>query len=421
MADITDLNINYVINFLEENGIISPKTTKQIYDKAFKLMMKKTTTYNEVDISIIEWMLAYNAIQNNAITETYHIDDIISMTASEQNELAKSLGMKGNNINNIINILRYMHKLYKISLTGNYDIDKLLLQTIDSKELNNLVINNYMIKILDDQNFWKERLQKRLGLKSNIKNIDYKLITKFLDNGKSFEENYQEALKKYQDQVVDILLENEVVLEVKPFGLLDDLHFNMSDLQEIKNLPYDEFIKNILDKTNEILEGEEQVDISYFNEKVYDGDGIIVEMPISYDYVNENEHLITHVFKNKNGFTNGQILYELAQKIPSEEEIKANNIRMVEQNHNYIIDEIKDALERTKRFGRTDDLNYIRKYYNFLTVGELLKDPVKFLKYNEEHPNDFITNYNSTYIWGDHGWWEGLSYHDGKYHVNLGS
>ncbi len=434
MTDIQDLSLGHVKKFLSKNGIFVPKNKDEIYDKAFKLMNEKFTLYDDVDISIIQWMLAYNALKRNAINKIYHINDINNLSEIELSKLAKNLGLKRNNIDNIIKVLRFMHKfdskLEQETVTGIYDLDKLLLQTIDNEELNNLTINNYTKKILNDQNFWKERLRKRLGLTTS-KNFDYKFIMKFLDNGKSFEENYQYALRNKENDVIDILLENNVVLLDKPSHLLEDIVINIGELGEIKHYSYNDFIKYILDRTNEVLidSGNDIIDISYFDEKVYTGDAIIIEIPNPlYDPFDEkSEELIIFIFRNKNGFTNGEILYELAQKIPNDEEIKANNIEFVRKHPDDILNDIKSLfpyLENRKRQrypGAEEDLNYLKKYYNIIIISELLKNPIKFLKYNEEHPNLYIREYNSTDIWGNHIYWEGLGYYKDKYHLSLGS
>ena len=435
MADIQDLNIDHVKKFLSQNGIFIPKDKDKIYDKAFKFMNDKYTLYDDVDISIIEWMLAYNALKRKAINPryVYRINDINNMSESELNKLAKSLGMKKTNISTIVNIIRFMHKfdtkVEEETITGIYDLDKILLQTIDNEELNNLTVNDYTKKILNDPNFWKERLRRRLGLTTNEK-VDYKFITKFLDNGKSFEENYQYALKNKVNDVIDILLENNVVMVNKPTPLLKDIHITIDQLGQIKHYSYEDFIDYILVLSNEVLieSDEDPIDVSYFDEKVYTGDAIIIEIQNGfYDSFDEkSKEFKTLIFRNKKGFTNGEILYELAQKIPNDEEIKANNIEFVRKHPDDILYDITSLFSyiegRKKRGVSSDeeDLNYLKKYYNVIILSELLKDPIKFLKYNEEHPNRYVNDYNSTYIWGNRVFWDGLYYHDDKYHVNLG-
>jgi hypothetical protein len=433
MADIQDLSLGHVKKFLSINGLFLPKDKNMIYDKVFKLMNEKHTLYDDVDISIIQWMLAYNALKRKTINKIYRVNDINNMSELELYNLAKSLGMQGNNIINIVHILRFMHmyntKLEQETITGIYDLDKILLQTIDSEELNNLALNDYTRKILNDQNFWKERLQKRLGLTTN-KNIDYKFITKFLDNGKSFEENYQSALKKKFFDIVDILVENNVVMVDKPLTLLENISITIDDLGEIKYYSYDDFIRYIFDKTNDILieSDEDPIDISYFDEKIYTGDAIIIEIvnPFYDPFDEKPEEFKTFVFRSKNGFTNGEILYELAQKIPNDDEIKENNIDFVRKHPNNILNDIKKLFpyleDRKKRGdnGADEEFNYLKKDYNIIILSELLKDPIKFLKYNKEHPNSYVTDYISTDVWGGHIFWEGLSYYDGKYLVNLG-
>lgn len=433
MSDIQDLDLVYIKNFLLINNIVIPKDKKKIYEKAFELMSKKSTLYNGTDVSIDEWILAYNAVKRNIDIKLYHINDINNMSESELSNLAKKLELKKVNITNIINILRFMNKfdtkIEQQTITGIYDLDKILLQTIDNEELNNLTVNDYTKKILNDQNFWKERLQKRLGLKTN-KKLDFKFITKFLDNGKSFEENYQSAISNNFFDIVNILIENNVVMLNKPNHLSENIHITIDELGEIKNYSYEDFIKYIFNKTNEILidSEEDPIDISYFDEEVYTGDAIIIEIPNAlYDPFDEkSQEMVTYIFRNKNGFTNGEILYELAQKIPNEDEIKQNNIEFVRKHPDDILTDIKSLFpyveqQQNRGYNVSEDLKYLKKYYNIIIISELLKDPVKFLKYNEKHPNNYVREYNSTEIWGNHVYWEGLTYYDNQYHLNLGS
>jgi hypothetical protein len=426
MAEIKDLNINHVRQFLSENRIIVPKNVNQIYDEVFNLMMRKSKSFDDVDISIIEWILAYNALKRNIINKIYNLSDITSLSDSELKKLSKKLGMQNHNIINIINILRFMHKfnnkIYGETLTGNYDTDKIILQILDNESLNNLYLNNYTKEILNDQNFWRERLQRRLGLKSN-KNLDFNFIGKILDNGKSFEENYQYALKNKLNDVIDLLLENNAVLVNKPKNLLDKVRFIFDDLGKIKNYPYDKFIQYILDKTDEDGdEDEEPIDLSYFGEKVYEGDAIIIEIPnFSYNSDSDidelSEETKTVVLRNKNGFTNGEILYQLAQKIPNNKEIKDYNIMIVKKYSNEILNEINEVITTAEERGDDRALNYLMKYYNPTMIKELLKDPVKFLEYNEDHRSSYIISYNMG--WGDPIYWLGLFYStDGKYEIN---
>jgi len=436
MADIHDLDLDHLKKFLVQNGIFVPKERERIYEKAFDLMNQKITLYDDADISIVQWLLAYNALKNNVVNRRYTESEINNLSKGELDKLAKKLGMKGNNVQNIIAILRFMHKFYtkehQETITGIYDLDKILLQTIDPEELSNLPVNDYIRKILDNQNFWKERLRVRLGLTTNT-DVDYKHITKLLDNGKSFEENYQFALKNESYDIIYILLENDVVMSDKPSPLLQDIHIEISVLGEIKNYSYNDFIKYLVDHTNEIIEDMEDdfLDISYFDEKVYTGDAIIIELPnVFFDTYEDDrdKEMITYVFKNKNGFTNGEILYELAQKIPNEDEIKLHNIEMVRKHADQILENLKEQfryLENRLKINRNNDFvkdyDHMKKYYNILIISQLLKDPVKFLEYNEKHPNLFAGNYSSTDVWGNHIYWGGLIYYNGKYDVNLES
>jgi len=436
MADIHDLNLDHLKYFLVQNGIFVPKNIDQIYEKAFDLMNDKITLYSDINISIIQWVLAYNALKSNVINRRYTEGEIKNLSEMELNKLAKKLGMKGNNIVDIIAILGFMHKLYtkehQETITGIYDVDKILLQAINPEELSNLTVNDYTKIILNDQNFWKERLKVRLGLTTNRK-VDYKHITKLLDNGKSFEENYQYALKHKLNDIIDILIENNVVMLDKPFVLLEDIPIEVNLLGDIKHFSYDDFIKFLVDYNNEFRNDleEDPLDAAYFDEKVYTGHDIIIELPnVFFDTYEDDrdKEMITYVFKNKNGFTNGELLYQLAQKIPNAEEIKLHNIEMIKKHSDQILENIKDQfrylekrIQYDRNFDFVKDYDHLKKYYNVLIISQLLKDPVKFLEYNEKHPNLFVENYSSIDVWGNHAYWVGLSYHRGKYHVNLGS
>ena len=111
MADIHDLDIEHVKLLLSKNNIKIPRTNEEIYDIAFELMNNKSTLYDDMPVSIIEWMMAYNLLNKNLIIDFYSIEDIKELTLIDRKKLAKSLGMKGDNIDNIVNILRYIHKL----------------------------------------------------------------------------------------------------------------------------------------------------------------------------------------------------------------------------------------------------------------------------------------------------------------------
>lgn len=117
MTDVHDIYIQDVKILLTKNNIKIPESQNEIYDIAFDLMNNKNTSYDDVPLSIIEWMMAHNTLKKNSISEFYDIKDIELLSIIERTKLAKSLGMSGNNINNIINILRYMHKLKEPIMT----------------------------------------------------------------------------------------------------------------------------------------------------------------------------------------------------------------------------------------------------------------------------------------------------------------
>ena len=149
MANIQDVDIGAIKILLSTNNIEIPEKRYEIYDKALNLMNKRSTSYENVPISIIEWMLAYNALKRNLINKSYHIRDLRKLSKIDQNTLAKSLGMEGNNIENIINILRYMHKLEgELKFEENLDLYKPLLLNSQLNTVINLLKSKPSLKPL---------------------------------------------------------------------------------------------------------------------------------------------------------------------------------------------------------------------------------------------------------------------------------
>ena len=73
MAEINDLEISDIRKFLQENGIygFGSINNPDMYSLAFDLMKKSDTSYNDVPISIKEWVLAYNALHKKINIPSY--------------------------------------------------------------------------------------------------------------------------------------------------------------------------------------------------------------------------------------------------------------------------------------------------------------------------------------------------------------
>ena len=99
----------------------------------------------------------------------------------------------------------------------------------------------------------------------------------------------------------------------------------MYDLGENKGKPYDQFIEKLLRQHNEIAEREESLHLAKFNKIVYRGTDINIIIPSLDDEEGEK-----HSFHNENGFTTGQLLYEIAKFIPDDD-----NIENIFGNHVY--------------------------------------------------------------------------------------
>lgn len=294
-------------------------------------------------------------------------------------------------------------KKEKKFLTGHSDVDLVLLQTIDN--LNNVEINDYTRKILDDQEFWKRRLYQRLGLVTENP-IDYKFVTKFLDNGKTFEENYQRAIVFNKQEVVNILLENNVILENKPDFLLEDLSIPVDDLGRYKHLPYDQFINEI----NGNFKNDE-----YFSEKIYESDTIIIEIPDywSFSGYDDVENVKKYVFTREDGFSNGEILYAMAQRIPNEKEAAIIIDDWFKNHPEQVLNKVRESIEDV--LFEEGEIEELDKYYSPNNVRKHIRNSKDFDDYVSEYEGRFnIGGFKTYQVYGTDTWISSLKYNESK-------
>lgn len=316
------------------------------------------------------------------------------------------------------------------TLTGHADVDNLLFTRLSPDSYSNTIVNRQTQKISNDQLFWKQRLAVRLGLYSDDPNLDYKSITKFLDNGKTFEENYQLALENNFDAIAKLLLENKKIYLDKPDGLLYDLYINVDQLGEWKNLPLEEFYQQIIEQHNQIAEhDDDKINRAYFNEKDYSGDTIIIAMPKFLSGPYEDNHIINIVLQNAKGFTNGELLYQIALYVPNDEEIRGFNDDVIKNNQEKILENlekrrtflIKEIENRPRSVFYPEILKELNEYYPYDLVKRMLNNPVIFRKYIIDHPVTIFNEFVETDVFGNHIFWAGLIYRHGEYILHLDS
>lgn len=150
MSDIHDLKIVDLEKFLEVNSVKNLHNL-DIYNYALSLMKDTNTIYKDVDISIIEWMLAYNALLKKISVPIYTVIDIKNLSEPEYNKLSKSLGLSKNNMVNFINVLKYMHKLESDPNSGIELKSEKFKQDLNRELLNTKIDNKkyYSSEILD--------------------------------------------------------------------------------------------------------------------------------------------------------------------------------------------------------------------------------------------------------------------------------
>ncbi len=141
--------------------------------------------------------------------------------------------------------------------------------------------------------------------------------------------------------------------------------------------------------------------------------------------------------KSDSGLSNGEILYNIAQSIPNDDDIKKYYINYIRNNSNKILMEIeRERKEYIRRSNRNTATDY--KVPPERILKELIKTPEKFLdfmdKNSENMMNDmlideykdinkmyypFLPDYSDYF--GSHIYFEGLELDDGKYIMRLGS
>lgn len=439
MTSIRDIPYEDIQIFLDNNHK-DYINEDDAYDKAKKLLKDKNSKGHTINIA--QWIIAYNLLKQKINIPNYTNYEIDKMSQTKLNELAKLLTMKGNDIENIKNILKFLHKLDEsINITNNEnltiageEIFNIILSNMDNKTINRMNINKYSTLALEDQNFWKNRLNEIFGLTSNDSNFDYKFAVKFLDNGKSFEENYHEAMGKGLKPIIKLLLENHVVKVIEPLRFLNKIDTTLPGLGQNKNLPYRDFIEEIIRETNEIEE-ERVIDMEYFDKIEYTGKEFKIILDIE-DVMGDNvDRDKRSVFISDGGFTNGEILYNIAQLIPNDDEIKEIYLRHIRDNPNQILEQIEYYYNYyNQREGR--DRNYHPVSKKFLDdLRELIKLPEKFydfiIKNSENHIDimlkkkidgfyyPFLPDYSDYF--GNHIYWEGLRKVNDVYRIQLGS
>jgi hypothetical protein len=411
---------------------INYKNRDDAYLLTFKLLKDKKSKGHTTNI--IEWMIAYNLLQNKIVIPNYTIYEINKLSQNEINKLAKLLTMNSNEIEYIKNILRYLNKLDEnININNNQNLTiageaiyNIILSNMENKTLNKMAINKYSKLYLDDQKFWKNRLNEIFGLKTNDDNFDYKFTVKFLDNGKSLDENYSEAINKGLKSIIKLLLDNNVVNPIEPSNLLQNINTTLDGLVEIKNLPYNDFIKKIIYRSNEVIyddafDGIDDMlflDNNYFNKIEFTGNKLKIIIDID-DPENVNKQ-IRATFVSDGGLTNGEILYKIAQLIPDEDEIRKIMLKYIKDNSLEILNQIED--------NRDSYHDKISKQF----FEELIKSPQEFLDFmnknsknrinylirnNTEPYYKFLPDYND-YL-GNHIYWEGLRKWDGEDYYRL--
>lgn len=311
------------------------------------------------------------------------------------------------------------------SLTGNFDVDKILLTHLPLPSFTAMaMITKQHQKITNNQMFWRQRLEERLQLYSDDLTLDYKSICKFLDNDKTFIENYMSAKRKKLSNITKLLLDNNKIYQNKP-GTLLKLDIMINDFNIIKSGTFEQLLERVIKQHNHHLYPyESNINHSYFDEKTYGGDEIAIAMPVFLtDYGNKGKDYKFVALRKKGGFTNGELLIEIAKHIPNKEEVKQHHINIIKNHHQEIIDRLEQRrayllklIEVEKKVGRDyHEFVYLNKHYSLETMQKLLTTPEQFLCYINIHPTSYFNNSLLKDVFGGADFFDGLTLYNEIY------
>jgi hypothetical protein len=311
MSNIHDININDIRKFLLINKINIKESDDELYNIAFDLMQDNTTIYNQVPASIIEWMLAYNALLKRIWIPERTINDITNMSQDELDGLSKFLGVKNdkndkngniNKVNSIINILRYMNKIdYQNTLKFDEhpDLYRPLLLNSDFNFINKLLdakpsLDNILIELF--QQILEFKLPKDKKIFVNLKERDelQKFIL-YLINTKKFDllEKLLPIISNYGSQIYNSLLNtftenylldiyfaafpiNYRIESIRPFFYITIKNLNVNDYYLLST-----FLKFLM------------------NNNDFSAVGFMIDIIEDWDLINENPLILTYDERKK--------------------------------------------------------------------------------------------------------------------------
>jgi hypothetical protein len=193
--------------------------------------------------------------------------------------------------------------------TGYVDIDMMILSLADRKIFSNMIINKYMKSIIEQNFFWKLRLENYLKLDSKSA-TDYKSITQFLDNDRSFSKDYIDACDKQHEHIQKILKDNNkhpylsfgiklVASHLVTKYIDHDCRVHI-DVYKCSTKSYEKFVDVAVPL---ILEDSKTLDNFLLNEEIITGDTFTLKFqsgesyPIAIKKSNEKISLMTMLYR----------------------------------------------------------------------------------------------------------------------------
>jgi hypothetical protein len=186
MTSIRDIPLEDIKTFLSENKIGVPKNIDNAYKTAFDLIQSgKAKFYPD---NVVTWIMAYNLIKSKKNIPMYNKSIVISLSKQDVEKLAKSLGMKSDNMDAILSILTYLHKLnddtinrgllptLEIKMLEVMDLETLLKTFKTNKQAFRPLLYQALPEIIDNY-YYQENLPKNVNRK-----LDYYDLYQFTDD-----------------------------------------------------------------------------------------------------------------------------------------------------------------------------------------------------------------------------------------------
>jgi len=172
---------------------------------------------------------------------------------------------------------KYEHiksKTNQFALTGIPEVDREILINLDIYSINNASITNVYIHNLLNNEFWRERLERKFNVITIDPNIDYKYINYILNDPNKYDEVFVNAINDGDLFLVKFMLDNDLIED--NFNTND--YITESSLKLALHTGNREMVKLVLQYYHEDFDSQTKLDLLDLFENTPDYQ-MIVDLP----------------------------------------------------------------------------------------------------------------------------------------------